>query len=243
MKKLIVFLLLVFNLNINASVYDFIRNKGDILLPFISDEIQKMHVRINDNKMDIWFLESNKSSKEVLDILYKQAEKNGCVFYSDESVFYVANLLYKIAGRKKYEDEFGYIFYRDKNDKITFIITAGDGRNCEIIKIATRSFKDKTVKGFNDGIRHYNDACKIFSIEILSESGRTIYFANFYRVEYGDRHEIRNFYNNTIKKGRFRVVKKYFDDEIDFFILERKGKNYLLVISDKQQENWIIVTG
>lgn len=236
-------LLFVFNLNLNASVYDFIRNKGDILLPFILDEIQKMHVRINDNKMDICFFESNNSAKEVLDSLYKQAEKNGCIFYSDEFVFYMANLLYKIAGRKKYEDEFGYIFYRDKNDKIIFIITAGDGKNCEIIKIVTKLFNDKTVKGFNDGIKHYNYACKIFSIEILSESGKTIYFANFYRIVSGDRYEIRNFYNSSIKKHQFKILKRYFGDEIDFFIFDKKGKNYLLAISNNQSENWIIVIG
>ncbi|MBP7792245.1 MAG: hypothetical protein KA120_04195 [Candidatus Goldbacteria bacterium] len=243
MKKLVLLLLLFPGLSIHAGVYDFIKNRSDVTLPFISCEIQKMQVRINDNKMDIVLLESEKSSGEILDNTYKEAEKNGCVFFSDETILYAANLLYEIAGKKKYDDEFGYVFYKDRKDKITFVITAGDGRNCEIIRITTQAFKNGVIKGFNDEIEHFYNASKVFCVEILSENGGTINFANFYRVDSGDRYEIRNFYDNALKKKKFNVLKKYYDEKIDFYILERKNRNYLLAISEKDNEDWILVIG
>lgn len=243
MKKMFLFIFLIFNFNLYATVFDFIKNKNEFLFPFVLNEVRDIKVKINDSKMEILLQELNKSSQEVLDILYKNAEKEGCIFYNDETILNIANLLYEIAGRKKYNEEFGYVFYKDKNNKITFVITASDGRSCEIIKITTKQFKNKNIKGYEDGIKHFNDAEKIFSIEISSGRGNAIYFANFYRINSGDRCEIRNFYNNTFKKDKYKILKKYFSETIDFFMIEKGDKNYLLVISEKENENWIFVTG
>lgn len=243
MKKLFLIFFITFAFNLNASVYDVFKFPQNVFSHFSGIETGKMKVKINDNKMDISLLDVNKSTKQILDFLYEKAEKNNCVFYNNETVLCIADLLYKIAGRKKYEDEFGYIFYKDNKNKINFIISAGDGQKSEIIKITSNYFNIKKVKGFDDGMKHFSDIEKIFSIEILSDTNKIIYFANFYRAVFGDRYEIRNFYNNSLKNNKFKIIKKYFDDETDFFIIEKNRRNYFLAITEKNNENWIIIAG
>jgi hypothetical protein len=152
-------------------------------------------------------------------------------------------MLYKIAGTKKYDDEFGYIFYKDKKNNFTFVITAGDGTSSEIIKITADSMNNNKRGGVNDGIKHINGAEKIFSIEILSGTGYTLHFANFYRIQSGDRYEMRNYYGYILKNNGFKIVKKYFDDNMDFFIIKKHNRNYLFSISEEHSENWIMVMG
>jgi len=243
MKKIYIFLFVLFALDLNATIYDFIKTKSDILLPFFNKEINKMNVRINGYKMDISLLEADKSSEEILIGLYNEAEKNNSIFYSNEYVLFIANLLYEIAGKRKYNDEFGYILYKDKNSRMNFFITAGNGIKSEIIKISTTIKNNSRKSGFNDGIIHFYANEKVFSIEILSDSNKTIHFFNFYMAVLGDRCEIRNYYYNSLQKQKFEIVNKYFDEKIDFFILEKKNRNYLFAISEEQSANWIMIMG
>ncbi|MCX7699022.1 MAG: hypothetical protein N2114_06110 [Candidatus Goldbacteria bacterium] len=241
MRKVIVIFLFIIHFNLNASVYDFIKEKINFSMPFISKEIKSMNIKINGNRIDILLLEANKSSEKALVELYEKAEKNGCDFYNSESILYIAELLYKIAGRKKYDDEFGYILYLEKNKKINFIITAGNGEECEIIKIS--SVLNNKKNGYDDGINHIANAKQIFSFEILSDYNKTLYFTNFYIITSADRYEIRNFYDHALIKSGFKLIKKYFDNKIDLFIYEKRKKIYLMAISEEQNENWLMVMG
>jgi|DewCreStandDraft_4_1066084.scaffolds.fasta_scaffold02440_8 translation elongation factor EF-G len=243
MKKIFFVFFITFAFNLSASVYDIFKLPQSDFPVFNALKTGKMKVRINNNKMDISLFEINKPSKQILDLLYEKAEKNNCVFYNNETVLYIADLLYKIAGKRRYDDEFGYIFYKDNKNRMNFTICAGDGQKSEIIKITSNSFNTKKVKGFDDGIKHFSDIEKILSIEILSDADKTIYFANFYRAVFGDRYEIRNFYNNSLKNNKFKIIKKYFDNETDFFILEKNRKNYFFAITEQNNENWIMVAG
>lgn len=241
MREITVFLIVLLHFNINASVYDFVNGKIDFSLPFLGNEIQKMHIKINGNNMQVSLIESNKSSEEVLALIYKEAEKRNCLFYNNETIFLIANLLYEIAGKNKYEDEFGYILYSEKNKKVNFFITAGDGDRSEIIKIS--SVINNKTKNFNDGIEHINDAQLTLSFEILSDFNTTLYFANFYVTTLSDRYELRNFYNYSLKKSGYKIIKRFYDARTDIFILTKKNKNYVFAISEERDENWIMVMG
>ncbi len=241
MRKIYIFIFFLFSLNLSATVYDYI--KTNFSLPFINKNLEKMNVRINGNRMDISLFEAEKSSDEILKNLYNKAEENKSTFYSNETILQIAKLLYEIAGKKKYDDEFGYILYTDKNNKMNFYITSGDGSKSEVIKISTNIKENKKNMGFDDGINHFNAIEKVFSIEILSDSNRTQHFSNFYRIIAGDIYEIRNYYNSVFKRQGYRIINKYFEKGMDFFIIEKKNKNYLFTIAETAGEQWMVVMG
>ncbi len=232
-QYLIAAAVLLFASAAQAKVLGIFDNKIEQLTGGIyATELDKLEIKVNDKKIEVKKFKSENRTREILESYYYEAKSNCYSMISNEFLLFSAKTLFGAASCGEKFENFGYLFFIGGNDTGYFIIAGACGGTTELIRARINNLTSAAkFSGYEDGIRQIEGAEKILSIEIILD-GKTVNFGNFYRVSGVSRDELRNYYEDMLKKNGGKILKKSSTRDSDIFMARKGSKEIMLTISE-----------